>query len=104
MDWHELLDHRIVTGIIAAVVGFLSAWLSARVAYRKAAVDHDATEAQARQALRDDMMQYVEELRKEIVELRGDNGRLRQENARIPLLEAEVSKLKARVAELESCR
>jgi len=98
------LTEGLIGILVTALVSIIGAWTAARAGYKKAEAEHEGNEAQARQALRDDMMQYVEELRKEIVELRGDNSRLRQENARIPLLEAEVSKLKSRVAELESCR
>ena len=86
------LTEGLIGVLVAAAASILGAWFAARAAYRKAETEHESTEAQARQALRDDMMQYVEELRHEIADLRGENAALRGENAT----------LRARVRDLET--
>jgi hypothetical protein len=86
------LTEGIVVAAITAITAILGAWFAAKAAYLKAGVDHVATEAQARQALRDDMMAYIEELRAEVKALREENAALRSEN----------SALRARVRDLET--
>ena len=91
------LTEGLIGVLVAAAASVLGAWFAARAAYRKAETEHESTEAQARQALRDDMMQYVEELRGEIKTLREENATLR---ARVREVEGENASLKAELARI----
>ena len=86
------LTEGLIGVLVAALASIAGAWFAARASYRKAETEHESNEAQARQALRDDMMQYVEELRQEIADLRSENTALR---GRVRDLEKENTQLKA---------
>jgi len=91
------LTQEIVIAVLALAGVVYGAWQTAKAAYRRADVDRLTSDAQARQALRDDMMQYIDELRSEVKALREENATLRQENAtlrtRVRDLETELARI-----------